>query len=108
MNPIAAAFFEAAETERVVPPVSSGVGPVGMFRVRKAITVSELVRNLLAAVQSESSVINIVGTDIVVHRPETISVKITKLRKYEFTPDFRSTWPSCGLVCLLTSARSRS
>lgn len=86
MNPIAAAFFEAAETER--PPVSSGPGPVGMFRIRKPITVSALVRNLLAAVQGDGSVINVVGTDIVVHRPEVITVKITGLRKYEFTPDF--------------------
>lgn len=88
MNPILKGILEVAEQERTVPSASAAVGPVGLFRVRKQITVSALVSNLLAAVQGDGGSISIAGTDIVVHRPEVITVKITKLRKFEFSPDF--------------------
>jgi len=90
MNGFVAAFREYAEhnRDRSANWQGSEIRPVGMFRVRKQVTVSQLVRNILSAVQGDADSIQVDGTDITVHRPKQIAVTITGLRKYEFQPDF--------------------
>lgn len=88
MSQIAAVFEELARQELSVQQVATDVKAVGMFRVRKPITVTALVKNLLAAIQGPDRSIKVDGTDITIHRPETITMTISGLRKFEFSPDF--------------------
>lgn len=88
MSQIAAVFGELAKQQVSSEQSQTDVRAVGMFRVRKPITVSAVVRNLLAAIQGPDRSIQVAGTDITIHRPETITLTISGLRKFEFSPDF--------------------
>jgi hypothetical protein len=57
----------------------------GMFRVRREVTVSQFVRNVIAAVLSDSPQIEING--IIIHRPQSIAIQMTGFREWTMTPD---------------------
>ena len=81
------ALREAGGIEGTVPSASFvGASPVGMFRVRRKVSVKEVVRDILEAVLSDDPVIGLNG--IRLKRPKQIQILMTEMRKWEFTPDF--------------------
>jgi hypothetical protein len=76
---------EAGGIDKAVSSASV-VQPVGMFRVRRKTTVSEVVRDVMNSILSSEPKIGLNG--ITVHRPKQIQILMTDLRKWEFTPDF--------------------
>jgi hypothetical protein len=60
------------------------VKAVGMFRIRRSITVTEFMRDILAAVLSDLPQIAVAG--LIVHRPGSISIQMTGFRDWKMTP----------------------
>ena len=60
------------------------VKAVGMFRIRRSITVSEFTREILAAVLSDQPQIVIAG--LIIHRPGSIAIQMNGFRDWRMTP----------------------
>ena len=81
------ALREAGATERSVPASSyKGAEPVGMFRVRRNVTIGEMLRKIMDAVLGTDKVIDVDG--IRVRRPREIAIRMIEMRRWEFTPNF--------------------
>jgi hypothetical protein len=74
MSEVASAFGQAMTAE-----------VTGMFRVRREVTVSQFVRNIIAAVLSDSPQIEV--NQIIIHRPQSIAIQMTGFREWTMTPD---------------------
>jgi hypothetical protein len=57
----------------------------GAFKVRRSVTVSQFVRNIIAAVLADSPQIEVNG--IIIHRPQSISIQVAGFREWTMTPD---------------------
>lgn len=59
---------------------------VGLFRIRRKVSIKAAVRDILESVLSDDSIIGVNG--IRLHRPKRIQILMTDMRKWEFTPAF--------------------
>lgn len=79
-------FYELRSAFREAGCVEKSVSPVGLFIVRRTMSVSDVVKSAMTAVLTDNPVIESNG--IKIHRPHAISILMTDMRKWDFTPAF--------------------